>query len=228
MSDQPKTRLSLILRLRHPDDAAAWQEFVEIYQPLVFRLARGRGLQEADALDTTQEVMTRVAKAINRWDASPNRGSFRGWISRITRNLVVDFLRSKNRRPLMCDDDSIEDVIQSVPSSSAETNLFDLEHERQVFAWAAEKVRHTVKPKSWQAFWLTAIENRPAEDVASELELSKGAVYIARSRVMAKLKQKVLMHSEQAIESPSASAATLPIDQVIDDRKLPLKKRNRS
>ena len=195
MSHQPKTRLSLILRLRHADDAAAWQEFVEIYQPLVFRLARSRGLQEADALDMTQEVMARVAKAINRWDPDPNRGSFRGWISRITRNLVIEFLRSKNRRPITSDDSSIEQLVNSTPDRSPETELFDLEHERQVFAWAAEKVRSSFQPKSWQAFWLTAVDNRTPDDVANELGLTKGAVYIARSRVMAKLKQKIEQHS---------------------------------
>lgn len=194
MSDQSKTRVSLILRLRHPDDAAAWQEFVEIYQPLVFRLARSRGLQEADALDMTQEVLARVAGAINRWNPDPERGSFRGWISRITRNLVIQFLRSKNRRPLTSDDSSVDQLIQAAPSPSPETELFDLEHERQVFAWAAEKVRSSFQPKSWQAFWATAVENRPADQVAQELGLSKGAVYIARSRVMARLKQKVQNH----------------------------------
>ncbi len=195
MSDQSKTRVSLILRLRHPDDAAAWQEFVEIYQPLVFRLARSRGLQEADALDMTQEVLARVAGAINRWNPDPQRGSFRGWISRITRNLVIQFLRSKNRRPLTSDDSSIDQLIQAAPDPSPETELFDLEQERQVFAWAAEKVRSSFQPKSWQAFWLTAVENRPADQVARELGLSKGAIYIARSRVMARLKEKVQNHA---------------------------------
>jgi RNA polymerase sigma factor (sigma-70 family) len=195
MSDQPKTRLSLILRLRHADDAAAWQEFVEIYQPLIFRLARSRGLQEADALDMTQEVMARVAKAVNHWDPDPQRGTFRGWISRITRNLVIEFLRSKNRRPVTSSDSSIDQFIQSTPGPSPETELFDLEHQRQVFVWAAEKVRGSFRPKSWQAFWLTAVDNRSADDVANELGMTKGSIYIARSRVMAKLKEKITYHS---------------------------------
>lgn len=199
MSEQPKTRVSLILRLRQPEDATAWQEFVEIYQPLVFRLARSRGLQEADALDLTQEVLCKVAGAVNRWDPDPNRGSFRGWISRITRNLVVQFLRSKNRQPLTSDDSSIEQLIQSSPALSPESELFDLEYERQVFAWAADKIRDSFQPKSWQAFWSTAVENRPVETVADELGMTTGAVYIARSRVMARLRQTVQRHS---LESP--------------------------
>lgn len=93
MSQPPTTRASLILRLRHPDDAAAWEEFVAIYQPLIFRLAKSRGLQDADAFDVAQEVLARVAGAINRWDPDPDRGSFRGWIGRITRNLAIDFLK---------------------------------------------------------------------------------------------------------------------------------------
>ncbi len=215
MSDQPKTRLSLILRLRQSDDAIAWQEFVEIYQPLVFRLARSRGLQEADALDTTQEVLARVAKAINRWDPDPGRGSFRGWISRITRNLVIEFMRSKTRQLLTSDDSSIDQLIQSTPDPSTETELFDLEHERQVFAWAAEKIHQSFQPKSWQAFWLTAVENRSAEDVARELGLTKGAIYIARSRVMARLKEKIghhcqFMDSNSLTESVRDDAARLP------------------
>ena len=72
MSQPPTTRASLILRLRHPDDAAAWEEFVAIYQPLIFRLAKSRGLQDADAFDVAQEVLARVAGAINRWDPDPS------------------------------------------------------------------------------------------------------------------------------------------------------------
>lgn len=207
MSNQPKTRASLILRLRHPDDASAWQEFIEIYQPLVFRLARNRGLQEADALDTTQEVMARVAKAINRWDPDPDKGSFRGWLSTITRNLCIEFLRSKGRRPITSDDTNIQDLINSIPESSDESEMFDLEHQRQVFAWAADKIRDSFQSKSWAAFWQTAVEHRSADDVAKELELSKGAVYIARSRVMSKLKEQIQRHIAQQDSSARKASA---------------------
>ena len=190
MSDLSKTRASLILRLKRPEDALAWEEFVEIYQPLIFRLARQRGLQEADALDLVQEVMTRVARAIDQFDPDPERGSFRGWISRISRNLSVEFLRARSRQPLVSGDSSIEELINTVPSGEA-SEQYDREHEKQLFLWAADKIRDDFQPRTWQAFWRTAVEHRPVIEVAQQLDVTPGAVYIARSRVMARLKQKI-------------------------------------
>ena len=205
MNEQPETRASLILRLQHPENVVAWQEFVDIYQPLVFRLARARGLQDADALDTTQEVLVRVARAINQWDPDPSLGTFRGWISRITRNLVIEFLRSKNRLPKTSDESAIERLIEQTPARCQASELYDLEHERQVFVWASEKVRGHFQQPTWQAFWLTAVQQQSVERVAAELNLSVGAVYIARSRVLARLKQTVLQYvSAETIELPVA------------------------
>lgn len=190
MSNSPKTRVSLILRLRQ-QDADAWQEFIEIYQPLVFHLAIRKGLQQADALDTTQEVLARVAKAIDRWDPDPNKGSFRGWLSTITRNLVIEFLRSKNRLPITSDNSSVDQLIREVPESCQESQIFDLEEKRQVFAWAVEKIRPSFKDSTWQAFWKSSVENQDVEAVAKEIGITKGAVYIARSRVMSKFKHQI-------------------------------------
>lgn len=204
MTEPPKTRASLILRLRHSDDQVAWSEFVEIYQPLIFRLARRKGLQEADALDLTQDVMTRVAKAIRQFDPH-GAGTFRGWISRITRNLAIDFLRSKHRRQVTADDSSIRQMIENTPSIE-DSRWFDVEHRRQVFAWAAGKIKHEFQDSTWNAFWETAVQQVPVKQVAESMGLSPGAVYIARSRVIAKLKQKVNQHLD-------GSSFTANVDQ---------------
>lgn len=203
MNPTPETRASLILRLQRPADAVAWGEFVEIYQPLIFRLATSRGLQEADALDLCQDVLTRVARAINQFNPDPQRGSFRGWISTITRNLVVEHLRSRQRRPLTADDSAIGQAILET-ASQEDGRWFEAERRRQVFAWAADKLRPSFQPRTWQAFWDTAVLQHRVDTVAQRLQMTTGAVYIARSRVMARLREKIQLQLEDAEASSSA------------------------
>src|SRR3954470_13593977 len=98
MDETPSTGVRLLVRLRDPRDERAWSEFVEIYSPLVYKLARRRGFQDADAADLTQDVFRAVALAIDRFDPDPARGSFRGWLSRIARNLTLDALAGRERQ----------------------------------------------------------------------------------------------------------------------------------
>ena len=191
MATPPKTRASLILRLKTREDGLAWEEFTQLYRPLIYRIAVSRGLQPADANDITQEVMTRVAKSIRLFDPDSSKGSFRGWLSRITRNLVIEFMRNRNRLPKTSDDTAVYRIIQSKPDPGSESQMFDIEYERQLFAWAAEKVEMKFEPKTWQAFWQTAVKNKPVDEVASQLKISRGAIYVARSRVIAALKALV-------------------------------------
>jgi RNA polymerase sigma-70 factor (ECF subfamily) len=192
MTEPPRTRPSLLARLRDPQDGRAWAEFLEIYDPLVRRLAVRRGLQEADAADLAQEVFRAVAAAIDRWDPDPARGSFRGWLSRIARNLTVNLLAAQRRHPRGTGDSEVQSFLERQPAPDGEdTLLFEHEYRRQVFAWAADRVRGEFRPSTWQAFWQTGVEGRDPKAVAVALGITAGAVYIARSRVMARLKREI-------------------------------------
>ena len=92
MSSAPETRPSLLIRVRDPADQAAWQEFVEIYRPVILRLAQHKGMQAADAEDIAQEVLAAVAKAVEQREHDPKRAKFRTWLHRVANNIILDAL----------------------------------------------------------------------------------------------------------------------------------------
>ena len=190
MNESPATRCSLIVKLRDPADSTAWGEFLAIYEPLVYRLGRLKGLQDADARDFCQDVFHAVAKAIDRWE--PDRGSFRGWLSRIARNLLINFLTRRQPYSRGSGSTSILELLEAQPALDASaTALFEAEHQRRLFQWAADDIRGEFTHATWQAFWQTALEGRPPLEIAAELGLSVGAVYVARSRVLSRLKRRI-------------------------------------
>lgn len=192
MLDGPLTHATLVLRLRDPRDEAAWAEFVDIYEPLVYRLVRRKGFQHADAAELTQDVLLAVLRAVDRWEPDPQRGSFRGWLATIARRLMINFLSSPARRLAGTGRSTVlEQLLQLPEDDPAQSQLYDLELKRRTFDWAARQARVHFEEPTWEAFWRTAVESRPVEAVARELGLSSGAVYIARSRVMRRLRDVV-------------------------------------
>jgi RNA polymerase sigma-70 factor (ECF subfamily) len=188
----PDTRVSLILRLPDAANVAAWDEFVAIYGPLVFRMARRQGLQPADADDLVQEVFASVAKSVAQWLDRKDRGSFRAWLLRIAKNAAVNFLTRRRHGTLGQGGEQSQSLLAEVQVSDGRlSSEFDLEYRREVFRWAADQVQTIVSQATWRAFWLTHVENRPIAETAKQLGTSEANVYIARSRVMARLKEMV-------------------------------------
>ena len=187
----PETRASLILRLQDADDVAAWEEFFEIYSPVIFRVGVRRGFQPADAQDIVQEVLISVARSVAQWLERTDRGSFRAWLLRIARNQAFDLINAKATRSLGTDGQVAEQLLASLHANSDLSSVFDIEYQREVFQWAATQVRDSVAQHTWQAFWLTRIEGLSVEEAASKLNLRPGNIYFARSRVMARIKQYV-------------------------------------
>lgn len=190
MKTPPKTRYSLIARLHDHDDVEAWNEFTEIYQPVVFRFCMSRGLQHADATDVTQEVLGKIVVAIEKFDLDRQQKNFRGWLYRLTRNIVVDFLRKRERDPQVQFEVAIE-MVPSVAPDASDSAEFQRAFEKQVFLVASQKVQEKVKPQTWSAFWQTEVGGVPVTEASKALGLSVGAVYVARSRVLTRIKAEV-------------------------------------
>lgn len=197
MPSPPDTRASLILRLPDAKDVAAWDEVVAVYGPLVYRLARRRGLQPADADDLVQEVLAAVAGSIEQWLERDDRGRFRAWLFSIARNTAINFLTRRKYRPLGTGGSDAANALAAHTSEADASAEFDVEYRREVFRWASHRVRASVTEKTWQAFHQTALEDRPVGEVAKKLDMTPGSVYIARSRVMARLRELVREFEER-------------------------------
>lgn len=185
---QPPTRVSLLARLRDPRDGQAWGQFVDLYAPLVFGWLRGRGLQDADAADLTQEVLRAVASSLPAAGYDPAKGAFRGWLYAVTRNKLNTFLARQQRSVRGSGDSEVQQLLEGVEAPDDSEERWQREYESRLIAWAGERVRGEFAEKTWRAFWLTAIEGRSGEEVAKEVGLSVGAVYVARCRVLARLR----------------------------------------
>src|SRR5262245_51821201 len=191
VDDSPLTRASLLVQIRDGSNHAAWREFVQLYSPVVYGFARKRGLQDADAADLMQDVMRSVSSAIGRLDYDRRQGTFRGWLFTITRNKVFNFLTARRGRPQGSGDTATNRLLETQPEANDGVDDWETEYQRRLASLAMEQVKPEFQATTWRAFWLTAVEGQPAAEAAQQTGLSPGAVYVAKSRVLARLKQEV-------------------------------------
>ncbi len=192
MPPSPETRPSLVVRLRSVRDEAAWVEFLEVYEPLILRLMRKHGLQESDARDVCQQVIVAVAQDIEQWKPDGAKESFRRWLFQIARNRVIKFLVKERQRVVA--EGGTDGQIQLAAQSDSHASLsaeFEREYRQQLLLCAAQQIRGEFRESTWAAFWRTCIDGRSAVEVSEELGMSVGNLYVARSRIIARLRVRV-------------------------------------
>jgi RNA polymerase sigma-70 factor (ECF subfamily) len=194
VSSFPETRYSLIARLGDDDDQEAWWEFVAIYRPAVYRIARRRGLQHADAEDLSQQVFARAKKAIARFEPDVSRGRFRSWLATIAQNATNNALVRKPRDMAVGGTGIMELLDQRLGGSVEDTEILQLELRRSLFRWAVARVQREFQESTWNAFWRTTVEGEEIASAATALSVSVGAVYAARSRVIRRLRNEIEAH----------------------------------
>lgn len=191
----PTTRASLLVEIRDPNNVKAWIDFTDLYQPVIYRLARAKGLQPVDAEDVTQEVMVKVANSVETWKSQNAKGSFRKWLRVVLRNLVVQRFARKGVIAKATEphggtgDKELGHLLDDSPGLS---EFVERESQLEAFRVAARRIRSEFSEATWLAFWKTWIEELPIKRVAEELKMSAGAIYIARSRVMRRLREEAI------------------------------------
>lgn len=190
LNSDPLTRPSLLVRLRDARDEEAWSEFTAVYEPVIYRMTKRRGMQDADAREVVQEVLMAVAAAIDRFDLD-GVGSFRGWLSRITRNAIIDRFRSFSARHESIDASGVVRILDETSGKEKIADEFEHDRRQQLFRWAAGQVRLRTGEVNWIAFWKTSVEGQATSAVALELGISEGAVYVARCRILKRIRELV-------------------------------------
>jgi RNA polymerase sigma factor (sigma-70 family) len=185
-----ETRATLLIRLRNASDQEAWRLFASIYTPLVYRYAIKHGLQDADAADTAQETMCNVVRAIRNFQYDPKRGSFRGWLLTVVRNTLRKQYRHAHYRELGSGDSGVHEMLEQCTDGNSDPD-WDREYQLWTFHKVAKWIQHEFQIRTWEAFWKTTVDGVDVEKVSKELCMSPGAIYIARSRVLARIKSEI-------------------------------------
>jgi RNA polymerase sigma factor (sigma-70 family) len=198
MSDPPPTRPSLLARIRDPRDGAAWGEFVDVYGPLVYDYGRRRGLQDADAADLTQDVLRAVAATADQFAYDPERGAFRSWLFTVTRRKLVDSVRRRRPGDRGTGDTDVHKHVEAEQArypeamdEAQDSAEWDRALCQRLLDWAAGNIRTEFRPTTWRAFWLCAVEGCAPREASAALGMSIGAVYAAKCRVLARLREEI-------------------------------------
>jgi RNA polymerase sigma-70 factor (ECF subfamily) len=177
------TSPSLLLRLRQPGDQVAWDRFCKLYTPLLFHWARSFGLQESDAADLVQDILTTLIQKLPGFCYEPGK-RFRGWLWTVSLNRW----RMGQRRaglPLAANGTALDQC----PGASNIDEFDEADYRRHVVGRALQLMQDEFESTTWQACWEHVVSGRSAAAVAGELGLSVGAVYVAKSRVLHRLRQ---------------------------------------
>jgi RNA polymerase sigma-70 factor (ECF subfamily) len=187
----------LLLRIRDPRDAKAWRTFVDVYGRLVYRHCRSRGLRHEDAENVTQEVFAQVSRSIQGFEYRPELGRFRNWLGTVTRNEINRFLK-KEAHAVHGGGGTDEQALEEV-AARAEDTAWAEEFNAHVLAAALGRSRAHFEEQTWQAFERVWLDQRPAAEVARELDVPIDRVYVAKSRVLERLEQEVRELAEDSV-----------------------------
>jgi RNA polymerase sigma-70 factor (ECF subfamily) len=186
-----ETSTSLLDQLRLASAEEAWVRLVDLYGPLIRGWLRKHGLPQQDADDLVQEVLTVVIRKVPAFERQPRAGAFRKWLRTITVNCLRDFWRSRRNRPAATGNSDFQAMLDQLDDPESDlSKVWEAEHNQHVTQKLLEIIRPSFEPRTWEAFRLVTLDGQDANSVAESLGMSTNAVFIAKSRVLSRLRQE--------------------------------------
>jgi RNA polymerase sigma-70 factor, ECF subfamily len=184
-----ETRHSLLLRAQNGEENA-WKELTELYRPLIIGWLSRQGVPAGDLEDLSQEVLLSVVKHLPGFQHSGHRGAFRSWLRTIVCSRTADYWRVLDAAT-PAGGSGATAALQQIADPDSELNRqWDEEHDRYVLHCLLDLVEEEFEPITLQAFRRLALEGISGADAAQELGLSVAAVYVAKSRVLQRIRQE--------------------------------------
>jgi RNA polymerase sigma-70 factor (ECF subfamily) len=180
------TPISLLERLRRPNEPLAWERFVQLYTPLLYHWARRLALAEPDAGDLVQEVFLVLIRELPAFRYEAHK-RFRGWLWTVLRNKWRQRQRQALGRPAEVSATLLEE--QAVAQETVP--LEEAEYRQYLVSRALQVMQADFQPATWKACWEYVVANRPAAEVAAELGLTVNAVHLAKARVLRRLREEL-------------------------------------
>ena len=180
------TSATLLERLRLPQQDGAWERFVKLYTPFLFHCCRRIGLDETEAADAVQDVFLLLLAKLPTFEYAAS-GSFRAWLRTVTVNKCRERFRKRHEVAAGGSKTGLSDLVDVQDSDE----LWQAEYRQHLVARALELMQAEFEPTTWRAVWLTTVEDRPGADVAAELGMTTNAVYVARARVLRRLREEL-------------------------------------
>jgi RNA polymerase sigma-70 factor (ECF subfamily) len=184
------TSASLLDRIRLAADPADWQRLVDLYTPLIRGWLRRYGVRPDDGDDLVQDVLAVVVRRVPEFQHNHRRGAFRSWLRHIAVNRLREYWRQLKARPDAPGGDLDAALEQLEDGDSPLSRQWDREHDLHVTRRLLDLLCGQFESTTWEAFRRTALDGRPADEVAAELGMTPNAVYVARSRVLARLRRE--------------------------------------
>ena len=197
------TSPSLLLRVRDPNDAEAWDQFLQIYTSIVRSYCFQRRIQASDVDDIVQEVMTAVSRGIRNFDYDPNKGRFRSWLGTVTANRIKAFFNRESRRNSHVVTDQTESGRMEGPWSDPDSEWTEIFSQR-IFQLACNRIRGDFTDRTWECFVATWIRNESAPETAEKLQIPIHSVYVNKSRILKRLEKEVRLLAEDVPIPPGS------------------------